>query len=126
MTSFLARILALAALAALGIGALAKDDKSTSSPTGVKQDLAAWPVFRGNARQTGVAGSSLPEKLTVLWRFSTKDAIEGTPAIANGVVYIGSYDKNLYALDLATGNEKWCYPAGEIKAPVAFHNGKVY
>src|SRR5712692_9449664 len=75
--------------------------------------LADWPLFRGNAHQTGVATSELPDKLDILWTFHTKDAVEGTPAIANGVVYIGSFDKNLYALDLATGKEKWRYPAGE-------------
>ena len=26
-----------------------------------------WPLFRGNALQTGVAGSELPERLAVRW-----------------------------------------------------------
>ncbi len=33
--------------------------------------------------------------------------IEGAPAIVGGVVYVASLDKHLYALDLATGKEKW-------------------
>jgi outer membrane protein assembly factor BamB len=104
-----------------------KDDPSPSAGGAVKQvRIGDWPIFRGNAEQTGVAASTLPDKLDILWRFSAKDAIEGTPAIANGVVYIGSFDKNLYAIDLATGNEKWKYPAGESKAPAAVREGKVY
>jgi outer membrane protein assembly factor BamB len=85
-----------------------------------------WPVFRGNAEQTGVASDTLPDKLELLWKFSTKDSIEGAPAIAGGVVYVGSFDEYLYALDLANGKEKWKYKAGPIKASPAVRNGIVY
>jgi hypothetical protein len=40
-----------------------------------------WPVFRGDALQTGVAASSLPDNLEILWKSQTKDSIEGAPAI---------------------------------------------
>jgi len=33
-------------------------------------------------------------------------------ALANGVVYFGSDDKNVYALDAATGAKKWSYATG--------------
>jgi outer membrane protein assembly factor BamB len=92
----------------------------------VNSVFSDWPIFRGDPQQTGVATSKLPEKLDVLWKFSTKDAIEGTPAIANGVVFIGSFDEHLYAIDLATGNEKWRYKAGALKTPAAVREGKVY
>ena len=76
-----------------------------------------WPLFRGNPLQTGVAAGTLcPTSSTVLWKFPTKDAIDGAPAVADGVVYVGSMDEHLYALDLATGKEKWKYKAGPIKA----------
>ena len=85
-----------------------------------------WAVFRGNAEQTGVAAVTLPDKLEVVWKFSTKDAVEGAPALANGVVYVGSFDEHLYALDLQTGKEKWKYKAGPIKASPAVRAGAVY
>ncbi|HEY7330608.1 MAG TPA: PQQ-binding-like beta-propeller repeat protein [Gemmataceae bacterium] len=87
---------------------------------------ADWPVFRGNSEQTGVAVVTMPDKLELLWKFSTQDSIEGAAAIAGGVVYIGSYDEYLYALDLASGKEKWKYKAGPIKASPAVRGGKVY
>jgi outer membrane protein assembly factor BamB len=87
---------------------------------------ADWLLFRGNPQQTGVATSALPDKLDILWKFSTKDAIEGTPAIAKGIVYIGSFDEHLYAIDLQTGAEKWRYKAGALKTPAAVRDGKVY
>jgi outer membrane protein assembly factor BamB len=87
---------------------------------------ADWPVFRGNALQTGVADGMLPDQLDVLWKFTTKDSIDSTPAVAGGVVYVGSEDKFLYALELTTGKEKWKYQAGEIKAPVGVSGGCVF
>src|SRR5262245_7578239 len=75
------------------------------------QAPADWPLFRGNAQQTGVAPAPLPAMLEVLWKFQAKDAIEGTPAVAGGIVYVGAMDEFLYALDLADGKEKWRYKA---------------
>lgn len=86
----------------------------------------AWPLFRGDPAQTGVASATLPDKLEELWTFSAKDSIEGAVAIANGVVYLGSYDEHLYALDLATGAEKWKVKIGPIKAAPSVRDGKVY
>lgn len=85
-----------------------------------------WPVFRGNARQTGVAATKLPDKLEVLWTFATKDSVEGGAVVSRGVVYVGSLDENLYALNLKTGTEKWHYKAGPIKAPAAIKGDAVY
>ncbi|MHB1426022.1 MAG: outer membrane protein assembly factor BamB family protein [Gemmataceae bacterium] len=87
---------------------------------------ADWPLFRGNAEQTGVANAVLPDKLELLWKLSTKDSIEGAPAVASGVVYVGSFDEYLYAIDLAGGKEKWKYKAGPIKASPAVRQGMVY
>src|SRR5262249_28589839 len=107
----------------------AKEDKPTAKPETVKEKATAdWPLFRGNALQTGVAAAKLPEKLKILWKFEAKDGIEGTPAIVDGTVYVGAMfkDEHLYALDLATGKEKWHYKAGGLKAPISVHDGRVY
>jgi outer membrane protein assembly factor BamB len=42
-----------------------------------------------------------------LWRFETGDAVWGSPVVADGVVYIGSYDRHLYALDAESGELEW-------------------
>jgi outer membrane protein assembly factor BamB len=93
-----------------------------------------WPLFRGNALQTGVAASSLPEELDIRWKFKAQDGIEGAAAIVDGTVYIGSLDEHLYALDLATGRLKWSYqtdPAkgtkvGPLRASPSVRDGLVY
>ena len=91
---------------------------------------ADWPVFHGNLLQSGTLpeGVVLPDKLEVLWKVSFKEGdIESTAAILGDTVYIGTFDSKLYALDLATGKEKWKYEAADtIKAPVAAADGAVY
>ncbi|HJZ94094.1 MAG TPA: PQQ-binding-like beta-propeller repeat protein [Gemmataceae bacterium] len=91
-----------------------------------------WPLHRGNAVQTGVTDEKLPDKLAVRWEFKTKDTIEATPIIVDGVVYIGSYDKAFYAIDLKTGLEKWKAQLSDakrgapIKAPAGYKDGRIY
>ena len=81
--------------------------------------LADWPLFRGDALMTGTGSAKLPDKLEVKWEFKAGDAVEGAPAIVGGVAYVASFDKHLYALDLATGKQKWKVKIGATKAPAA-------
>lgn len=88
---------------------------------------ADWPVSRGNSAATGVASAKFAGELKVAWEFPTKNAIEGTPAIVNGIVYIGSTDKHVYAVDLVTGKQVWKTLLGSpIKASVGVHKGRLY
>ena len=113
-------LLLLAAPLALWTAGLAGKGEDSTKPG------SEWCVFRGNLQQTGVAAARLPDQLKVRWQFKAKDGIESTAAIAGGVVFIGSYDQHLHALDLKTGREKWKYKAGPFKTPVAFRAGAVY
>jgi outer membrane protein assembly factor BamB len=91
------------------------------------QPASDWPVFRGNAHQTGVAPAPLPDKLEILWQFDAKRAIEGTAAIAGGVVYVGCEDEYLYALSLADGSVKWKYKTGgAVRIGVSVNGDAVY
>lgn len=42
------------------------------------------------------------------------DVYLSSPAIANGVVYFGSGDHNVYALDVATGTLRWKFKTGDV------------
>ena len=90
---------------------------SASEPTGAAgggSRHSNWPMFRGNPQQTGVATSSLPDKLTVRWRTELKEPVTSTAAIVDGVVYVGADDNALHAIDLSTGAILWQYTAKEI------------
>jgi hypothetical protein len=68
----------------------------------------AQATFHGDAARTGVYDAAGPVQLKgTKWTFKTEGPIIGSPAIANGVVYIGSIDGNLYAVDQETGKQKW-------------------
>jgi len=45
------------------------------------------------------------------WTFETQGAIASTPLYADGVLYFGSSDGTLYALNAASGERKWVFDA---------------
>ncbi|MGD2142934.1 MAG: serine/threonine-protein kinase [Anaerolineae bacterium] len=65
-----------------------------------------------------VAGS----KISPIWRFACEDEIRSTPAVHGGALYVGAYDRNLYALELETGEFCWKYPtdAGIAASPIVY------
>jgi outer membrane protein assembly factor BamB len=81
--------------------------------------LADWPVFRGDSRMTGTTRAQLDVELKEKWTFKCGDMIESAPVIQGTTVYIGSYDKHVYAIDLNTGQQKWKTLLGPIKASPA-------
>ena len=48
------------------------------------------------------------------WTYETGDAVRSSPAVADGVVFVGSDDNKLHAVDAATGEPKWTYETGDI------------
>ena len=63
----------------------------------------------------------------VRWRFRTDHPIISSPVIDGGIVYFGSIDSTLYALDLQSGKIKWTLKTnGEIRSSVIIDNNKVY
>jgi len=65
--------------------------------------------------------------LTKQWAYTTVGSVDSSPAVAGGVVYVGSADGNVYALDAASGTKKWAYQTrGEIGSSPAVAGGVVY
>ncbi|MEU4231691.1 PQQ-binding-like beta-propeller repeat protein [Nonomuraea sp. NPDC026600] len=61
------------------------------------------------------------------WTRTTGDAVQSSPAEADGVVYVGSDDGKVYALDARTGHINWTFTTGgpvHTRPDVA--NGVVY
>ena len=75
--------------------------------------IAADTMFRANAEHTGVFDNGgIVTTNTELWRFKTGGSVLSSPAVSNGVVYVGCLDNNLYAIDAVTGTEKWRFKTG--------------
>jgi outer membrane protein assembly factor BamB len=62
-----------------------------------------------------------------IWNFTTGGYVTSGPAVSNGVVYFGSYDHKVYALDALMGALKWSFTTGNVVAssPVVA-DGNVY
>ena len=60
--------------------------------------------------------------------FTTGSLVNSSPAVVNGIVYIGSQDHNLYAINALTGQQDWIYRTqGDIVlSSPAVVNGIVY
>ncbi|MFD0528785.1 PQQ-binding-like beta-propeller repeat protein [Kitasatospora arboriphila] len=41
------------------------------------------------------------------WRYAARGEIVGSPAVADGLVHLGSRDHSLHTVDLATGRLRW-------------------
>ena len=55
------------------------------------------------------------------------DTFLSSPVVANGAVYFGSGDTNLYALDSATGDLRWKFKTGDVvHASPAFADGVLF
>src|ERR1035441_8293892 len=62
-----------------------------------------------------------------IWSAAAGNYVQSSPAVANGVVYLGSADNNLYAFNAATGQRIWT--AGTYRSVLsspAVANGVVY
>ena len=63
-----------------------------------------------------------------IWRYRTGFNVRSSPAVSDGVVYIGSRDHAIYALNASTGDLIWNYitEGEEVASSPAFSVGVVY
>lgn len=83
----------------------------------------SWASFRNGNAQRGVAGSSLPEKLSVLWKITDVDGFVGTAAIVGDDVIAGALSGTLYCLNRKTGAVRWTYRSIDNPDPEKFAPG---
>ncbi len=61
------------------------------------------------------------------WSYTTGGLVLSSPAVVDGVVYVGSYDDNVYALKASTGAKLWSFTTGAaVPSSPAVANGVVY
>ena len=102
---------------------LADGDEQAKSSEGGVALKGNWVSFRNGNSQQGVATSSLPDKLEVLWKVSAADGWVASPTIVDGKVYVGSLSGDFYRFDLKTGEEEWKYRSIDSDDPDEFAPG---
>lgn len=87
-------------------------------------------MFRHDPLHTGVSTSSAPaNNVTIggrIWVDETGNEVHSSAAVVSGIVYIGSYDSQLYAINATTGARLWKFKTGDrIHSSPAVVNGMV-
>ncbi len=67
------------------------------------------PVVVSELTGAGTVGLGA-SSIQALWSFACEDEVRSTPVVCEGILYVGAYDNNLYALEARTGQFKWKYP----------------
>ena len=87
-----------------------------------RHNMMRWNPFE-NVLNVNNVGS-----LQVKWSYATGGAVESSPAVVKEVVYVGSDDDNVYALNASTGALLWRHTTGRasVRSSPAVANGVVY
>lgn len=89
---------------------------------------APWPMFHHDVQHTGRSPLLGPMSPLLKWRYATGGAVKSSPAVsADGMIYVGSYDGRLYALN-ANGSLAWRYTTGGPvhSSPAVAADGTIY
>lgn len=98
-----------------------------SSAQEMKEALLAVPgVAVGSAIPAQARGKAAPARgqgsqTSEVWTFTCEDEVRSSPTIGNGMLYVGCYDTNIYALDAERGEFRWKYATeGGISSSPAY------
>ena len=90
--------------------------------------LVTWPMFHHDTMHTGRSLYLGAQTNGLKWSYTAGGAIASSPAIGNnGVIYFGSQDHKLYAVDSA-GTLKWSFEVGDSinSSPAIGSDGTIY
>jgi outer membrane protein assembly factor BamB len=80
-----------------------------------------------SATPSGGASTGASQQHGLVWKFKTGAAVRSSPTVADGVVYVGSDDGRLYAVDVKTGQQRWAFETGgQIRCSPVVADGMVY
>ena len=106
----------------------------TDAPPGADEALLAFSfgmlacvLELATSGPTGQSDFPAIEDESLLWSYATGGWVLTAPAVVDGVVYVGSDDYSIYALDAATGELRWSFPTGDvIRSTPTVAEGVVY
>jgi polyvinyl alcohol dehydrogenase (cytochrome) len=80
-------------------------------------DRCDWPMWGQNVERPFAypcpteLSPETAKDLKQIWFFNSKDTVTATPAVVDGIAYVGDWSANFYAIDLKTGKPRWTYKA---------------
>ncbi|MBL8331339.1 MAG: PQQ-binding-like beta-propeller repeat protein [Rubrivivax sp.] len=88
----------------------------------------AQTQFRGGPAHAGVYASQAPRTMPgIAWQFTTGDRIVSSPVLSEGTLFFGSNDGHVYALDAASGRQRWAWRTeGAVPSTPAVQDGRVH
>jgi eukaryotic-like serine/threonine-protein kinase len=91
--------------------------------------IADSPVsFRGDATHSGLYSAvGVPKLHGAKWEFKTNGPVVSSPAVSNGTVFVGSYDRYVYAINQSDGKQRWAFKTqGRVTSSPAVYEGRVF
>ncbi|MCW4001234.1 MAG: PQQ-binding-like beta-propeller repeat protein [Candidatus Bathyarchaeota archaeon] len=90
-------------------------------------DSASWPMFHADPAHTGYTSANGPLTNRTLWTYQTGGDVFSSPCVVNGILYVGSDDNNVYALNASSGEKLWNYSTGDtVESSPCVVNGLLY
>jgi len=88
---------------------------------------ADWPMFMKDTVHSSYSSDTLSLPLKLKWRFKTDGPIYSSPVVYGKMVFLGSYDSYMYALDAESGMLIWKIKTdGPILSTPAVSDGVIY
>jgi polyvinyl alcohol dehydrogenase (cytochrome) len=105
------RSVVLGLVAVLAAAALVAPAPAAAGPAA---DGCDWPTWgHGDARDFATTCSGLSvenaSQLRRIWFFNTHDVVTATPAVVDGIAYVGDWSGRFYALRVSNGKQVWTY-----------------
>ncbi len=92
----------------------------------VPSACADWSMYRSDPLNSGVGTGNAVVNPVLLWNYSAGGEA-GSPVVVAGILYVGSDDGNIYALNASTGAKIWnCSTGNRIGFYMAVENGVLY
>jgi len=85
-----------------------------STVKGQSSSDSTWPMFSYDHKNSGHSTTQGPKRaMSQKWTFETGDAIRSSPAVAHEMVFFGSTDGRVYAVDKTNGDQVWQFETGD-------------
>src|SRR3990170_648879 len=98
-------VVSLLILRLIPLDSAADSSQSTWTQHGFDLSNTAYNSFETEIRASTVG------RLKLKWTFPVDEMVPTTPAVVDGIVYVGTWEGILYALDTKTGREIWRFNA---------------